>query len=580
MNHNIKEKTLFDFNNDKDIYAFLNMSARDFYKKGIYVCEKSDFCNYIKGCILVVMVEIERIINSISMSGFDLSNTDSNQLKAFFPNACTIFGVDKEEGLLKMGTFLTHARNISAHSMPVEDDYEMFDADYSQLSTQPRINKSVVYLTDNNELTFAGLIFIIINFIREKSLSLFLRADKTIAHILLDENGNSDCDYFVKTISRVNLEIPIRCSKGETIISSILGNFYQGEDCTSFDIILGDNDTTDFNVHGSVDGNNILIKSGSLTRVYYPEDYCLSIEDVESFINYSNQLPPFAFIDLLYKLGVNKYTLETKELIQEKWNLYSKLGYPKFYIDKNIDILLLDYTVSDYRVVSNTVSSSVMTLMMRLEKTLFMVFDLDISKHSYSKISSLLNRIDAPNNIVKNVTALRNFAVHGYIFGESFYAFDEVYQYSFEFVLKTLYDLLMFLKKKKNNAYEYTSRDVAHLFINRIIALKTNNAIKDSLKLLNDYPAVTNQKDLHVKNEFINRSIYDFKVLSKLNHLAGQGTRLFAVEIDGLDDKLYLRHGEKEKELLNDFCYKNHFTIEVIDKDGVVEYIRLTPIVN
>lgn len=575
MKQNKKEKTLFDFNNLEEIYSFLNMSVCYFYENGIYVINKPDYCNFMKGTILELTVGIERILNATFMKGFDLSSANSEQLKTMFPNACEIFDIDKGDNKAKMGAFLNDVRNINAHSIPSLDDYKMFDDDFSRLSKQPTINKNINYLTEEGHLSIAGFIYIVINFIREQSLTRFMKSDKTISYILLDENNNIDCSTFVESVSKVNLETPIRISKGDTVASSVLGDFYNNVDCSSLDIVLGDNESTDFNVKGLINGNTIFIKEGSLTRVFYSEDYCLNVEDVDDFIYYSNQLPPFAFVDLLYKLGIKQFSNKTSVLIQEKWPLYSKLGYPKFYIDKNIDILLLDSNVSDYRVVSNTVSSSVMSLMMRLEKTLLMVFELKIDKRTYTRINSLLRRVSAPEEVVKSVTVLRNFAMHGYIFGESCYFLGEHYDYSLDFAITTLYHLLRFFKKTDKHAYEYTSKDVARMFINRVIALKTNNLIRDSLKYINDYPNITNQTDLHVKNEFISHSIYDFGVFAKLNHLAGQGTRLFSVEIDGQEDKLYLRHGEDDKETINNFCQKHGFRIEVISKDGVVEYIKL-----
>ena len=578
------EKTRLCLENKRDLYTFLNSTAESFYR-GAFIFQKNvDFSNKLKADILYFLIEVERVIKATFHSSLKLENVELEKFKEMFPNLSNqIFNINTYDDLANLGTIINTFRNINAHSIPSIGDYKIFKNDYSGLKKQTVFNPYIKYLSDDNSLTVAGLIFIICNLGRDNSLKFLTRKNNIVGVITNGYPKEDDGTLFVSQISHVNWEIKIRDDNCKTISDSYFGRMLskaKEEENGYYSLGVEDDDNFDLFLRVMIDNQKIVVCEKSLTSVYYPKQYTLEINDKNLFIELNNQFPPFVFVDLLYKLGVTSFDKKTYEMITEpkKWELYSKLMYPKFYENKNIDILLAGKELADLKINSNICNGALIAIFMRLEKLIIKYYsNIKLENLEISRLVLLLKLIDAPSELIESVRAFRNLSFHGHILGEYTYINDEFKQYTIENCTTLMMGLLNFFRKSEQNiVYTSLCKDISNLFIGQLISVKTKLYARESLKLIADYPNVQNYEDLKVKIRFFDHSSLPHSVFNELNEIVNRGEpRYIEITVDTLDEKLILISNDASESILESFIAKLNASVEEDYNDGVVRRVIL-----
>ena len=300
----------------------------------------------------------------------------------------------------------------------------------------------------------------------------------------------------------------------------------------------------------------------------------MTIKREDLFIDLANKFPPVVLVDLLYLMKVSTFDEAVYQDILDKYETtYCKLNYPKFYIDKNINILLLPSSISDYRMVSSMATSSISFVMSDLEFSLMNVVGIR-SKNDYSRLQSFLKEIGMPNDLRLDVVVLRNFAMHGYVFGEYIVFDDMSYQFTLDFLIKTLERLLLFCKDYNEKLFQVLTRAISDRVVNKFVAAKYRKAIETTKQYVQEGPSIELKKALFVKNEFIRHSFYDVRDLNKLNSLSLDEPIVLEVKVKDTNDYFYFySQTDEQKALLNEFLRQNNYRIKKEIRDGVVTEI-------
>ena len=541
-------------NEPTEMIKFLNSSAKAFYQsqdKFLYHSYESFF----KANFLSALIDLERTSKGTFNCDIYLKNGNINLLREMFPNAVkNIFVVEDKKSLLRMGRFLETVRNMNAHSRISERDLEIFKYKFDHIENLKRINMNIQYY--DNGLTIAGLIYIVLNFLRPHSIETLIKKDFIFAYITCGQYKNDNGEKFVSYVSHVNLECFIRQERGDTISSSIMGELVNNNITNhGFDISIGSERYPLYRVRGETDNNKIIIKKGSLTKAYYENDYILDVLDEESFMSLSNELPPFALVDYLYKKGISFFTKDIANGINREY--VKKLNCPKFYIDKNINILQLPSTISDYRILSSTVVDSLNLILLSLENFIYECLNID-NDGRLSSLGIALKGLSVSEEVVRNIKYIRNFAAHGYTLGDYLIYCDEVVQFTLEYVVDSIYKLLNELKCQAK-IYDYLVDLISKHFLGTIISMKYKKAIVFGRECIGDYPNI-NKKEMNIKCGFINNSCFDTCIFDRLqNHISHFDKKIAVIHIK--DDVLYINDNDSDKELLSKFLKKNHYHI-------------------
>ena len=562
---------------DDTLISFLNSSAKSFYLDE-HTYKDAVFPNLLKANILSAVIDIERTIKGTFGCDLSLSNVSVLKLKQIFPNVCQeIFHITDSQSVDFLGSILSSIRNMNAHARIFTDDIFIFNHDFSFLKNHKVYHHKISYF--NTELTTAGYIYIILNFLREESISTLSKSDFIFSLISEGEHIFSNGEKFVSQISKVNLEIPIRELKGNNIFDATLGDYKElviRED-DSFLAKIGQANNPTFNVEFNIKEDSILIKRNSLSRVYYEDDYQLHIEDINLHIYLSNQLPPFALVDFLYKKKITRLNKDTFNEIQDEFDKIRKLNYPKFYIDKNLDVLLMPESKADFRLISSIFINGISKFMINLESLLYKEKKLKLDE-SYSTIDSALKSIHMDNHLKADIKNLRNFVTHGYILDEYMFGFNNKKQFTIEYSLFVLRNLLKYFKNNYGNLYDKIKFYFKEFFIGTIINAKYKKIIEYSIKIIEQYPKFDIDQ-LKLKHGFVNNSVIslkDFDLFIK-DYLLSNKPILLTVNIIGIDEALYLWNNEKDLEQLMTFCLKFNFKMieKVVDSNSLTKYISI-----
>lgn len=549
----------------KDLIDFLNTPAIDFYK-GRLQFKWQDYQRMLKGTILYAITFIERVFKATFNCGLSLKTVDVDLLRKMFPNACdNIFMVKTREDAIKMGRFLENLRNCNAHYVAFTGF--LTKEDYPQLAKQRKMHPDVEYLS-NGLITMAGVMFIVLNFHRELTASNLVKQDYNFSIVLSGEYKNIDASTFSKEISRVNLEMPLRTINDNSFEGSILGQFSTLLVNGEFNV-TGEDDC--LSVSGSFENNQIKIKKGSVTKTFYKNDYTLTIEDMDNFIKLSNQLPEFALVDTLYDMGVSTFTKETYDSIINNKDLdITKLNYPKFYADKIIKILFLPKTMSDYRILSSQFSLGVMGVFLGLEGTITRNYRPSF-ENDYSDLKTCLLKVGVPTDLCNKCAVVRNFASHGYIFGEGIQSFGNTsfIEYCPAFVLDVMSNLLAFFREHNKGLYEQMSIMLKERFVTPVLSLKYRNAITASIDFINHYPNPDYQtiiiKDSNVKHSFLNADD-----LAPIFDAAYDDNRILDIKTPFNGINLYLGNNPRHFRLLYEFVDDHGFVLTKVSEGPVV----------
>ena len=570
-------KTVIDVKTEEGCITLFNTSAYDFYRGKFTTINDVDYINTLKANILFMLVEFERVMKGCFGANILLDKVDAQLFRQMYPNfSNNIFSIKTEEDLKRVGKILSSFRNVNAHAIPAFDDYWVFENDFSSLSNQKRAHPKINYLTDDGLLTLGGLIFIALNLARDRSIKTYVNKDRRIGYLTCGRLSTDDGVWFVNQISKVNLELQIRNDNKTDLVPAIFGTYTDSltKEDDIYELIIGTGDDITIHLSTRVIDNKIEVAQHSLTNVFYEDDYCLIVEDKKHFLELANQFPAFTFVDLLYKLKVSVFdeSAYLRLINDPNWKRYEKLKYAKFYVDKNIDILIADDTQADIRMNSNVCNSSIEVVFMRLEKLIIKFNNIDIRKLAYSRLTHLLALIDAPKSLIASVRLLRNSVFHGQTHNEYLYTGDGLYQYTLEFAIQVLCDLVVFFKKHNRNIYEALCKDISIMFISPMLSIKTKLFIGETIKFVNTYPICDNHDELVKKHNFYCHSSCDSKAFAKLNKLVFDKPRYMQISCDEFDTYLIFSCKQEGWDLFNNFIDKNGFKITESSTDGVVLY--------
>ena len=496
------------------VLRLLNASAYDFYT-GRCEFDDPDYVMSIKSVILRMMNAIERTINGVFNCDLNYPNAIRiEKLKEIFPVGCEVFHISSQKDVRTFCMVMTSVRNINAHAFISSEDERFLKSQFKSLDRIEKLCLKTRYNTDDR-ITLAGMIALILLFLREPAIKQASRLTNLVSMVAGGGPRKCDGSAYVNTVSHTNFELPIREKAGKTLYDAVLG---EHKDLVKGDTLsFGYSDAPSYNVHFKFDGNHITVFENSITKVYYPKDYTIRVVDEEGFVEIANQFPPFVFVDLLYKLDISVFGKAEYKKIKNNIEFYTKLNYPKFYCDKNIDILVMSSDIADYRVVSGSIADAVNAICLRLENNIASKYGVDISKKEYSSFHELLKVTDITPSRRNELSLLRNASMHGLILGEACFYDDLVYVYDFKSAISTLKHILIDLKNAQSVLFEQFQEDVYVNVVNKLVGLRYNVAV-DYTKNYLEGNEVEDPNSERVKNVFIfpEASSYDITMLKKL----------------------------------------------------------------
>jgi len=560
-----------DINDGNDIISFLNSSTRAFYNDEPRFL-MSSFKNYFKSFLQSALVDIERTIRGTFCCGFSLETVNIEKIKQMYPNICeNMFKVKTDNDIKRISNFLSNARNINSHAVVSKKNFAFFYNDFSFLKEQFVANPRIIYVDNDGCLTIAGLIFIIINFLNVKSLSALIRKHRLFAIVITGSWDNVDPSEFVEKVSKVNLEIPIRSVKSETLIDSVLGNFKKIATLTEdgkFSISIGKEGEETFKVSGFIKDNEIYIKSFSLTRTFYKQDFYLKIEEKESFIKLCNQLPEFVLLDYLFEKEITIFSEEAYLNLMLEFDKISKLNHPKYYTDKNIKIIALPNTVADFTYLSTLFDDGVQRILLSLEDYIYGNF-IKEKPESYSTLYEALSAVNVPKKTATGLIHIRNWASHGYLLGEYLRINGEAVKIHYKTVVNSLHELVKTFKSTNNNISDYFSILIRESFIEAVVNFKYNQSYMVSKKVIESYPE-EDKNEWTMKNNLIEHSMFDVTFLNAIAEEVDCKPMVIKLVLPSRNLPLYFRATPRSVDEIKAFCSKNNMTIKSIEKNGLL----------
>ena len=503
-------------------------------------------------------------------------SVDENQLKQMYPNACsTMFSKGDSVDIDKISYYLTSLRNINAHVFLGKEDTAFLKSDFSFLQNQKHLHGSIKYLVDN-KVTVAGIIFIIISFLRSQSIATLIKDDFIVGVISNGKYELDDGQRFVDEVSHTNLEIEIRKKSGSDIASSLIGELLDRASINGnkYSISIGKKTYPTFKVDCTLNDDVLTIQKGSLTRTYYKEEYVLRIEDKKEFIKLSNLLPPFGLVDYLYESHVSVFDKESASAIDNSFDLISKINKPKFYADKNLPLLILKDKASDFRIMSSLMVDALSRLFLATENFIYRTRKINRGT-DYTSISKALKYINTPEAILTEVVYLRNFSAHGYILNDYLIYRDEVRQFTLEYIVKTIKSLSDFLEQNQKDVYNNFKEYKREYLIDKVVKTKYKVAIAYTDKVIDDYPKY-DKKELAKKNGFINNSFFDITMFNEITNFEIQRTRVIQVFMPDTAQCLYFYDNRKSRERLDFFCSCFGYCIASEKDYGLIKEIELS----
>lgn len=263
-----------------------------------------------------------------------------------------------------------------------------------------------------------------------------------------------------------DLETEIRSVPGHDLFTAIWGEYafrVEGDPSRfSYHSTKGDRHSI-YHVLGSItDGPvaHIHIGKHSVYHVYFSEDYELDVLDQNFFIECANQVPPFLFLAYLYCHGIHRF--DRQSLSSDDLMLFVKLNRAKFYVDKNISVILLGKVVSDQRMIHQAAAPQALSAILNLEWNLRISHREEIERFGvYSTIKESLLLAGVDKDLVREALALRNFFVHGSIFGDYVGLTENSYRkMDLSDCLIILKNLVLALRENDIEASEHLRQDV------------------------------------------------------------------------------------------------------------------------
>lgn len=313
--------------------------------------EKWDELINLKALLGAYLSNLERLFKGVF--GQELHLEGTKEQYELFKKVFPIVGaaMEKSFGLKGFSGFcgkLAAIRSTCLHAFSdISDMTESIDGKF--MRNIPNWNYlDLPYVVEGNKLTLAGLLAILLCMGNKEMVSNLMASGiaPLIGRIPLwhDYKFARGKNYSLEMEQHLHndLDHEIRMVHGNDVFSSIWGEYAfrlvgKPEDFQYFSGPKGK--PSIYRVHGFWNGKKLTIQKGSYYHVYFSNDYVLEIADEDFFIECANQVPPFLFVAYLYRKGVKKFTQAS--LSEDDKKLFPKLNKAKFYVDKNIHIILL-----------------------------------------------------------------------------------------------------------------------------------------------------------------------------------------------------------------------------------------------
>ncbi len=370
---------------------------------------------------------LERVFRGVFGQELELEGT-AEQFE-LFKNVFPVMGeaIEKSFGQPGFGGFckkLSAIRNTCLHAYSdIHGKTGIIDRNF--INSLPNYGR-YKYVDDSGNLTLAGLMAILLCLGNKEMVQQLMVSGVAgmVGRIGLwpcfEKCGGRAYPDSLETQLGNDFEETVRRSSGDDIYSSIWGEYENRcwRDGERFSYSSNRHSKRSiYHVSGTIstDETVLFIEKGSYYHVYFADNYELTIEDKDYFIQLSNSVPPFLFVVYLYRKGVrvfSKSSLDEREI-----GLIPKLNKAKFYVDKNVNTLLLGKTVSDQRTVHQAALPQALYAIINLEKNLIDATGV-VYENGYSTIKGSLGSIGVDEKLIEDTLILRNFLAHGAIFGD------------------------------------------------------------------------------------------------------------------------------------------------------------------
>ena len=506
-------KTIFDLHS----LEFLNAPISQIYHRKKHFVNGKDL-SFLKGMLSADLVQIERGFRYVYFSDISLESDriDQRLFREQFPflferfaNKCySIYNADGSQKIVDGITYYTwmleRFRNINLHAIISTPLSNTMRIDESFIQAFPKIAESISYVK-NGELTIAGMMIMVLAALSQNDSKSFLCNFVNIwGKSIWGDIGNDSINEYRNTLEllfadtfRNNYEVDIREKNNDkNILESIFGRIYHDVQITMinqntqrFFLDLSERvKAPRFCVSGQIemaaDKCILTVDKGSNIGKYFDKDYVLKIYDVKAFSAICQCTPPFLGVAYLYHNNIT----ELKDISDVDMERLSKLNKPKFYRNKNITILCCGANFSDMREINKSASEGVQKALLNIEEKF--VFELGIPVYNtYSKLSVVLNKLNAPLELVSRLIVLRNFAAHyGMLNDYYFYNRETGYYLDLPYIFSAFNDLIAYLDSMGYHNYaDYVRKNYYYHIINNLIGVKYKRIFQKSILLFRRY---------------------------------------------------------------------------------------------
>ena len=344
--------------------------------------------------------------------------------------------------------------------------------------------KNVKYVTEGNRLTLAGMFAILLCMGNKEMVGQLMASGlcPLLGRIGLwrgffEARGKAYSEMMERNLGN-DLEQEIRTVPGNSVFEAIWGEYASRIEGTAreFEYLSEKPDRHSlYHVHGSIEEESVTkirIMKGSYYHVYFADDYVLQVDDKDFFIECANKVPPFLFVAYLYRRGIKRFDRDS--LDENDLRLFPKLNKVKFYVDKNIHVILLGNAVSDQRMVHQAATPQALYAILNLEWNLREAHRTEIERFGvYSTIKESLLLAGIEKDLVEEAIFLRNFFVHGAIFGDYAGKTENSYRkIELSDCLEVFKKLTLALEEKGESAALCLKQDVAQRFAEQLVDVK------------------------------------------------------------------------------------------------------------
>ena len=345
-------------------------------------------------------------------------------------------------------------------------------------------HEHVQYVVDGDCLTLGGLFAILLCMGNKEMVSQIMASgiSPLVRNVGLwrgyfDVRGKAYPEMMEQNLGN-DLEQEIRTVPGSDLFSAIWGEyaFRIKGDASRFEYLSEkDNRQSIYHVRGFIEEGNVTrlhIDKNSYYHVYFAEHYALRIDDKDYFIECANKVPPFLFVAYLYRRGVKQF--DRNSLSEDDLKLFPKLNKAKFYVDKNIHVILLGEAVSDQRMAHQCTAPQVLYAILNLEWNLRKAHREEVKRfYMYSTIKESLLLAGVGRDLVEDALFLRNFFAHGAILGDYIGKTDNTFRkIELSDCLDIFKRLALFLEEKGEYAASCLKQDIAQRLTEQLADMK------------------------------------------------------------------------------------------------------------